>query len=361
MKIGYTELRCNLPGGRQPNIATMRARVVEVSGRGSRELAPELARESGSWTQFAGWSPDGNVAVLGRGWESAENAQWEEMHRQFRFTPEAWLYDVFLVPLGKGKPVNITAVERVSFYNSGLFFWPKDPTTLGFTALIDGSSHPFRMDRDGRHKQDLTRGAKEFSYGFSSSRDGTRISYHKDYQVFLADADGSHAQQVVTGKPFNFAPSWSPDSQWVLFLSGERTNCHPTLVRADGTGLRKLADRGGYKGFILFLDVPDYHEGSSDVPVWAVDGKSVFYTAQVGERVELFQVALDGTVTALTHSEPGVLHYHPQPSPDGQWLAYGSLRKGVRQLWVRHLRTGKEHPLTNLKPGHAALWPHWQP
>jgi hypothetical protein len=33
------------------------------------------------------------------------------------------------------------------------------------------------------------------------------------------------------------------------------------VVTRDGTGLRKLADRGGYEGVTLFLDVPDYHEG----------------------------------------------------------------------------------------------------
>ena len=77
----------------------------------------------------------------------------------------------------------------------------------------------------------------------------------------------------------------------MLFLAGEHYDCHPHVVRADGTGLRKLADRGGYRGVVEFLDVPDFHGGSSDMPVWAPDGKSVFYTAKVGENVELFRVA----------------------------------------------------------------------
>ena len=71
------------------------------------------------------------------------------------------------------------------------------------------------MDRDGRNKTDLTRALKEFAYGFNATQDGKRIAYHKSYQVFLADADGSNALQVETGKPFNFAPTWSPDGQWV--------------------------------------------------------------------------------------------------------------------------------------------------
>jgi TolB protein len=359
--IGYTELRTNLPGGRHANLVTMRAMVVRVDGTGRREIAPDLIREPNSWTQFAGWSPDGRTAIIGRGWESPENGRWEEEHKTFRFTADGWLVDSYLLDIGAGAATNVTAVERASFYNGGLFFWPNDATKLGFTALIDGNSHPFRMDRDGRNKVDLTKGSNEFAYGFSSSRDGKRIAYHKNYQVFLADADGSNARRVETGKPFNFVPTWSPDGQFVLFLSGEHYDCHPHIVRADGTGLRKLADRNGYKGMMEFLDVPDFHGGSSDVPVWSADGGSVFYTARVGTNVELFRIGLDGRNQQLTRSPRGSLQYHPQPSPDGRRLAFGSKRDGVRQLFVMQLADRSETRITDLSAGRGALWAHWQP
>ncbi|MEX0711654.1 MAG: neutral/alkaline non-lysosomal ceramidase N-terminal domain-containing protein [Pirellulales bacterium] len=359
--IGYSELRTDLPGGRHANVRTMRAVVVEADGSRRRLLADELASEPDAWTQFAGWSPDGGTAIVGRGWQSPHNAEWEEEHRTFRFTEEGWLSDSYLVDLAGGQATNVTAVERVSFYNGGLFFWPNDPAKLGFTALVEGNSHPFRMDRDGRNKIDLTRESKKFTYGFSSSPDGKRIAYHQDYQVFLADADGSNAVQVETGQPFNFAPAWSPDGQWVLFVCGEHYNCHPHLVRADGSGLKKLADRGGYRGVIEFLDVPDFHGGSSDIPAWAADGKSIFYTAQAGQSVELFQATLDGASRRLTKSAEGTLHYHPQPSPDGNWLLLGSKRRGVRQLFVMRLADCAEVQITDLQPGRAAMWPHWQP
>lgn len=359
--IGYTEFQTNLPGGRHANERTMRAAIVRADGTGRRLLAPELADNPNAWTQFVGWSPDGRTAIVSRGWQDPENAKWEEDHKTFRFTKEGWSLDAHLVALATGKTANLTAVDRVSFYNGGLFYWPNEPTKLGFTALIDGNSHPFRMDLDGRNKVDLTKGSKEFTYGFSSSSDGKRIAYHKNYQVFVADADGGNARRVETGNPFNFAPSWSADNQWVLFVSGEHYNCHPHVVRADGSGLRKLADRGGYRGVIAFLDVPDFHGGSSDVPVWSREGHAVFYTAQVGQAVELFTITLDGVKTQLTSSAAGTLHYHPQPSPDGKWLAFGSKRDGVRQLYVMSLQGGQEKRLTHLQPGNGAMWAHWQP
>ena len=359
--IGYTELRTDLPDGRHANVRTMRATVVRADGTGRKPVAADLAVEPDAWTQFAGWAPVGTAAVIGQGWESPANAAWEEQHKAFRFTPEGWRYDCHVNDLATGTGANLTAVDRVSFYNTGLFFWPGDPTRLGFQALIGGESRPFVMDRDGRNKRDLTKRAKGFAYGFNASPDGKRVAYHKDYQVFLADADGGNARRVETGHPFNFCPTWSPDGAEVLFLSGAHYDCHPHLVRADGTGLRKLADRGGYRGVVEFLDVPDFHGGSSDVPAWAPDGRAVFYTARVGAGVELFRVSRDRKSERLTTSPAGTLHYHPTPSPDGRRLAYGSMRGGVRQLFVMDLTDLAERPLTALPKGRAAMWPHWQP
>ena len=165
--------------------------------------------------------------------------------------------------------------------------------------------------------------------------------------------------------PFNFNPSWSPDGKWLLFVAGEHYNCHPHLVGADGANLKKLADRNGYRGVIEFLDVFDFHGGSSDTPVWSADGASVFYTALVndgdGDRVELFRIALDGEPERLTRSAAGMLHYHPKPSADGQSLLYGSKRDGVRQLFIMNLADGSETQLTKLPAGRAAMWPHWRP
>ncbi|MBX3440646.1 MAG: PD40 domain-containing protein, partial [Planctomycetaceae bacterium] len=324
-------------------------------------LGEALVDREHAWTQFAGWSPDGTRALVLGAWESPENAHWEEEHRDFRFVEGGWLADVHLIDLAGGRSINLTGVERVSSYNGGVFFWPGDPEHLGFTALIDGISHPFRMQIDGTQKVDLTEGKEGFTYGFSASPDGLRIAYHKDYQIYLADADGSNVVRIETGQPFNFVPQWSADGQRVLFLSGEHYNCHPHVVNRDGMGLTKVADRNGYRGVVEFLDVFDFHGGSSDVPIWAADGQSLFFTRQEGDSIELFQATLNGAVTQLTHSPPGTHNYHPTPSRDGEWLVFGTNRTGARQLEVMHLPSGRTHALTQVPPGHGAMWPHWQP
>ena len=178
--------------------------------------------------------------------------------------------------------------------------------------MIDGVSRPYLMDRDGKNKRELIRKTGNLVHGMSLSPDGKRGTYETpNYRLYIADADGSNARQVKTGHPFHLMPSWSPDGAWVLFVAGEHYDCHPHIVKADGTGLKKLASRNGYRGVIDYLDVYDFHDGSSDLPVWAPDSKSVFYTAKVGSNVELFRVTLDGKSEQLTDTPAGSMHYHP--------------------------------------------------
>lgn len=358
--MGYTDQRCDHPGGQFHNWITLRAMVVRADGSGRAELAPGLCQKPDTWTQHAGWSPDGRRAIVCSAWEDPENAAWEHEHRTFRMT-EGWLLDCSLVDLATGQVANVTAVERVSIYNGGLFFWPGDPTRLGFTALVGAESHPFSMDIDGRNKKDLTTGKRGFTYGYSASPDGKRISYHKDYQLWVADADGSNAQHIDTGNPFDFAPCWSPDGQWLAFVSGEHRDCHPHLVRADGAELRKLADRGGYGGEVEVLDYPDFHSGSSDTVSWSADSRWIYYSAKVGQAIELMRVSVEGSIEQLTHSRPGVLHYHVRSSPDGRWIAFGSTRDGARALYVALPDGSDANPVTTPTPGRAQMHANWQP
>lgn len=357
--IGYTEGRNDLPDGQFANWVTHRACVVRADGTGRRVLAEDLVRTENSWTQFAGWSPDGRQAVITSIWESPENAAWERAHRTFRMT-EGWLVDTCLLDLATGTVTNLTAVDRVSIHNAGLFFLP-DGSGYGFTASINGISKPHMMDRDGRNKRDVSGAGEGFAYGYTASPDGTLISYHEDYQVHVSRADGSDKRRIETGYPFNFAPGWSPDGEWLLFVGGEHYDCHPHVVRKNGSGLRKLADRGGYRGVVERLKHPDFHSESSDVPVWAQDGQSVYYTAQVGKAVELMRVSLDGRVEQLTESKPGVRHYHPSPSPDGRSLLFGSDRSGIMQLYVARADGMEARPVTSVPAGSCAMHGHWQP
>ncbi|MDA0813170.1 MAG: hypothetical protein O3C21_12390, partial [Verrucomicrobia bacterium] len=194
--IGYTELRTDLPGGRHANTRTSRAFVVNLDGSGRRELAPHLAQAADTWTQFAGWSMDGATAIIGSGWQDPENAKWEEENKTFRMELGRWRYDSWLMDLASGNLTNVSEVERVSHYNAASF--SADGTKLLMTSLVGGTSKPYLMELDGTNKTDVSGGTDGFTYGFNASPDGKRICYHENYQVYLANADGTDKKHIDT-------------------------------------------------------------------------------------------------------------------------------------------------------------------
>lgn len=357
--IGFTQGRNDLPGGQFENWCTSRAHVVRADGTGDREVAAELAAKPHTWTLFRGWSPDGRQAIVLSWWESPENAAWERANKDFRLT-QGHLADSCLVDIATGATTNLTAIDRVSDYNTGLFFLP-DGSGYGFLATIDGNQRPYLMDRDGRSKRPAAKQGVGFAYGYSTTPDGKLISYHENYQVVVSAADGGDRRKIETGNPFNFAPRWSPDGEWLLFVSGQHYDCHPHVVRRDGTGLKKIADRGGYRGCVEQLVHPDFHSESSDLPAWGGDNRYVYYTAKVGESIELMRATLDGTVEQLTHSAPGTRHYHPAVSPDGGWILFGSDRTGTMQIYVARVDGSDAKAITAAPPGWSAMHGHWQP
>jgi len=364
-QIGFTQGRNDLPDGQFANWSTQRACVVCADGSNHRVIAQELATEPNQWTQFAGWSPDGRDAIVLSLWEDPQNALWEKEHKTFRMT-EGWLVDSCLVEFETGKSRNLTNNPRVSIYNTGLFYLPNNKG-FGFTALIGGVSKPFVMDLDGSNKKDVSGGGQGFSYGYSASPDGKKISYHEDYQVYISDPDGTNKRKVDTGKPFNFAPQWSPDGKWLLFLSGQHYDCHPTIVSADSGEPFKLADRQGYRGVVEKLKHPDFHSESSDVPVWSNDSKYVYYTAMFESSIELMRAGLPTaesrtpSIERLTHSPPNTRHYHPSPSPNGAWVLFGSDQSGTMQLYVADADGRNARAITDVAEGNSAMHGHWRP
>jgi Tol biopolymer transport system component len=352
--IAYT-VHCTDSGGYFPNQVTGRAFVVRGDGSGTTELAPGLASKPYQRTQFAGWSPDGRQAILYQIWESPENRK----HGGRLFTAEHVLSDVILLDMETKKTTNVTAVERVSHYNVGLHFWPEKK--FSFSAMIGGQLRPYVMDRSGKNKKPQAAGPG-FIYGISPSPDGKRICYHRDYRLYLADADGSNAKPVKDDHPFHFLPQWSPTGEWLAYLSGEHYNCHPHLVRPDGTGLRKLADRAGYRGVIPPIDSERKGaDGPSDIPTWSRDGKWLYYTAKVGKAVELMRASPGGKIEQLTQSKAGVSNYLPQVSPDSKWVLFGSTRSGSRQLYVARADGTGVYPITKLEAGRVATHAYWRP
>ena len=339
--IGYTEFRTDLPGGRHANVATMRAVVVGLRrdrpAADRRGVEPRAGFLDAVRGLVAGRSPGDRRPRLGEPRQRPLGGGAPAIPIQRRR---------LAVRHEPGQPRHRTA-PRTSRRSTGSASTTPASSSgrtirskLGFQAIIDGNSHPFRMDRDGTNKHDLTKDSKEFAYGFSASKDGAPDRLSQELPGLRGRCRRLERPQDRDRPALQLRAQWSADGKHLLFVAGEHYNCHPYVVRADGTGLRKLADRGGYRGVIEFLDVPDFHGGSSDIPAWSADGTAVYYTAKVGANVELFRV---GARRRERTPDANRRRFAPLP-PDAV------IRRPMAGLWIE----AEWRPAT---PRHAARGP----
>lgn len=72
--------------------------------------------------------------------------------------------------------------------------------------------------------------------------------------IYVTNAQGTTLAQLTTGPGFNLAPTWSPDSQLIVFTSDRDFQTELYVMRADGSAQTRLT----YSG----------EEGSSSLPTW---------------------------------------------------------------------------------------------
>jgi len=218
--------------------------------------------------------------------------------------------------------------------------------TLLFASDRTGSSHLYRMQRDGSNIVDLTPstdahdgdwspdgsrivfsgesgisvmnadGSTPVALGVSGSDprwspDGSKIAFGSG-MVQVMDSDGSNVVALAAGS----RPDWSPDGTRIVFDRPEPCPfiiCSPALylMAPDGTGVRRLTDQG-------------------QCAAWSPDGRTIAYRSLF---VGLFLINPDGTgkrqIGDATAGCPVVW------SPDGSAIAYpASAANGTSELTV---------------------------
>jgi hypothetical protein len=90
----------------------------------------------------------------------------------------------------------------------------------------------------------------------------------------------------------------------IRFFQGveQKVDVMPRVVLTLGRELSGVGHQGGFA---------DRRPAARGVPAWSPDGKWIYYTAKIGESVELMRASLDGKEQQLSHTKPGSLNYHP--------------------------------------------------
>ena len=169
----------------------------------------------------------------------------------------------------------------------------------------------------------------------------TRIAYvtmqlsdggDRVYQLMIADSDGHNAQQILntTNLPV-LSPAWSPNGQWLAYVSFSDNRSGANVWRQDiSTGTRQPVAR---------------FDGSASAPAWSPDGKSLALAVATRGNTDIYVLGVaSGERRRLTKHQ--AIDTEPAWSPDGRYLVFTSDRSGRPQIYRVSRNGGKAERLT---------------
>ena len=164
-----------------------------------------------------------------------------------RKTGEAYpqSHNIWLMRLDGSNPHALTALPGGAWDPA----WSPDGKKILFASEIDDSPQLFIIDIESQDIQQVTdlegiRGRNDWSpNGFLLS---TYLGVPWDRDIFTFDLQGGNLQQLSDGDN-NLAPSFSPDGQWITFMSyrdhpRQDLGCEIYIMRVDGSAARRLTD-----------------------------------------------------------------------------------------------------------------------
>ena len=184
---------------------------------------------------------------------------------------------------------------------------------------------------------------------------GRRIAFwsmRSDRDIWTVPAAGGAAVRVTEGSSSDWHPVWSPDGRYLYFLSDRRGSMNLWRVRINEDSGRVLSEPEQ----ILTPSADTFHFSV------AHDGRRIAYVNQL-ETVNIHKVSFDaareaiaGAAVPVTSGSRTVLM--PDVSPDGQWLAFWTLRR-PENIFISRTDGSAFQLLTD--DDHRDRQPRWSP
>jgi len=278
--------------------------AVRVDEGGEVRLTDELG--GSHW--FPTWSPDGEAVrfiacqhrrgnctarQIGKHGGAIGNPAFELWDGQARF---AWSRDGTRVAFAVG--------------HDSIYTFPADNPVPRFLAALGQNAfdiHSLTWSPDGRW------------IAFVNRNIGWRSTNQENTSIWVVDGDVGTPIQVTDESSMNLSPQWMPDSRQLLFVSNRdgARGIYVTEVGPDGA-----------------IGEPQSVLSASDARSISVsqDGRKLAYSKfSVSQNIWAVPIT-EGEVASLEHARrvttgEQVVEFHSL-SPDGQWLAFDSNRRG---------------------------------
>lgn len=226
--------------------------VMNADGSSPRDLTPDAqfgtCGQCGPHDPF--WSPDGQqiATVI----ETEDGAR-----------------DLFVVNSDGGPLTNLTGSLEPPVILAG---WSPDGSCVGFHAGYEGNRNIYTIRPDGTDLRQLTDFQGDEIFG-SWSPDGTRIVFLRTGDLdgdgewdgsamWVMNADGNSATQLLEPSSMVGDARWSPDGQRIAFQSLRDNKWEIYVMKSDGSDVTQLTDTG---------------EGMSRLWAWSPDGRQILF------------------------------------------------------------------------------------
>jgi Tol biopolymer transport system component/tRNA A-37 threonylcarbamoyl transferase component Bud32 len=239
--------------------------------------------------------------------------------------------DVYVLPVtptlnANGEPRRLTNESRLMI---GIA-WTANGTGIVFSSNRGGTQALWRVAVSGSPSRRLSVG-ENGRFPAISAR-ANRLVYTQsiaDTNIWRINLqDPSDATPLLTSTRADSNPSYSPDGRRVAFESSRSGNQEVWVADADGSNAVQLVDLG-----------------RSGSPRWSPDGHRIAFDSNVVGNWQIYAVSAQGghpermTKSAANESRPSWSH-------DGKWIYFGSNRSGVSQVWKMPAGGGPAEQLT---------------
>ena len=219
-------------------------------------------------------------------------------------------YDLWLAPVSGGPMQAITHDGKSNLWAS----WSPDGRKLAFTSGREGATDIYIMDAEGRDVHRLTQGPGR-NQAPSWSPDQSRIAFMSDrtgrWQIFVIRSDGTDPRQVTQDTTLAHNPVWAPQGSKILFYAGSgKGNDQVFTVEPNGKHLARLSQDVQVRANNVVKSIPT----NNIYPSWSPDGKRILFCSNRGGSNALYMMKADGSGLKRLSTR---LAFFGRWSPDG--------------------------------------------